>query len=643
MKRLTASLFFLMVVLSLQTSVFADDVEQKRAIILFEEGKEVQALKEVDGTVIENFDHIDAASVLVTDENIEELKNSENVKRIEEDVLVKGNAQIVDWSIPLMQTPLSWDSGYTGKGVKIAVIDSGIAPHPDLKIAGGVSMVGYTSSYSDDSGHGTHVAGIIGALDNTIGIKGVAHGANLYAVKVFNSDNTAYLSDVIRGIDWSITNKMDILNLSLGTVDESPSFKAIIQKANAQGILIFAAAGNQGAFNPNGDIVEYPARYNEVIAVSAVDQSMKRAPFSSGGPAVDIAAPGVSIYSTYLGSSYLKMSGTSMATPYVAGQAALLKEAYPDLTSSQIRALLLKNVKDLGVAGKDPIFGAGLLQAKAYVLPEFGKTAALNPAVSLEASLMQVKGYERTTKPLKAIIVLKDGKKVDMTTTAVWTSLNPSIATVSKGSVSLISPGKTKITSTYGKLEIEIEVLVEESIDSFTDVSPEYWAYKEVEEMKAKKIITGYPDKTFQPANPIRRDHVAAILSRTVPMVQAEPFKAFPDVPESYDYFQEIKAVQQSGIFSGNNTGFNPSGKLTRAQMAKVITKAFNLEAEGDHPFPDVTPDHWANSYIDVLFQTGITTGSSGKFRPESSVTRAELAVFISRALNYQASHSAPK
>lgn len=642
MKNIFASCFFLIALITLYPSVLAEESEMKRAIVIFEEGKETQALKEVEGTIIENFDHINAASVSVPAGSLEELNNSGNIKRVEEDILVKASAQIADWPIPLMKTPLSWESGYTGKGVKVAVIDSGISPHPDLKIAGGASMVDYTTSYTDDSGHGTHVAGIIGALDNTIGTKGIAPGASLYAVKVFGSDNSAYLSDVIRGVDWAITNNMDILNMSLGTVDNSPSFKEIIQKAYAEGILIFAAAGNQGAFNPAGDIVEYPARYNEVIAVSAVDQSLKRAPFSSGGPAVDIAAPGVSIYSTYLGSSYMKMSGTSMATPYVAGQAALLKEAYPSLTNDQFRSLLLGNAKDLGAVGKDPVFGAGLLQAKAYDLPEFGKTAALNPSVGLEASSKQASGFNRTTQPMKAMLVLKDGKKVDVTSKADWSSLNPSIATVSKGIVAFISPGETKITATYGQHKITVDVIVEKNPVSFSDVPLNYWAYKEIEEMKEKKIVTGYPDQSFKPQSPIRREHVAAMLSRTVPMTEVEPFKAFPDVPSTHAYFQQIKAVQQSGIFSGNATGFNPSGKLTRAQMAKVVVEAFDLQVAGSHPFPDVVSGHWAEIYIDVLFQTGITTGSNGKFRPEDEVTRAELAVFISRALKYQANQATP-
>ncbi|MBX0316844.1 S8 family peptidase [Planococcus glaciei] len=639
MKKSALLMFLLLIVFGFQIPAVAEEGEMKRAIITFEEGKEAEGLKELNGIVTEKYEHIEAASVTATEDSLEGLKDSGNIKSIEEDIVVRTNDQVNGWAIPKIQTQTTWQSGYSGKGIKIAVIDSGIAKHPDLKLAGGISVVDYTTSYNDDSGHGTHVAGLIGALDNSIGIKGVAPGASLYAVKVFYPDNTAYLSDVIKGIDWAITNRMDIINLSLGSDNDSSSYWEIIKKANSQGILVFAAAGNKGMTNPSGDLVEYPARYPEVIAVSAVDQYLKRAVFSSGGPAVDVAAPGTAIYSTFKGESYAMMSGTSMATPFVTGQAALLKEAYPTLTSEQLRSILLRKTIDLGPVGKDPIFGQGLLQGQAYTLPEYGKTATLNPAISLESSKAAITGYERTIQNAKVMLILKNGQKVDVTANAKWISQNEGIASASKGLITLKTSGKTKIVITYGGYQTEIDLTVEKNIQegapSFSDVPSNYWAFKEIEEMKAKNIINGYPNFTYKPENNIRRDHVALLISKAVPMEQIMPFTPFPDIPTSYVYYNEIKAVQQAGIFSGNGTGFNPMGKLKRANMAKVLVETFNLEAEGSHPFPDVSSSHWANNYINVLYQAGITTGSQGKFRPEDEVTRAEFAVFMSRAFKY--------
>ncbi|WP_265416743.1 S8 family serine peptidase [Alkalihalobacillus deserti] len=138
------------------------------------------------------------------------------------------------------EAPKAWESGYTGKGVKVAVVDTGVAKHEDLIITGGISFPSYTSSFFDDNGHGTHVAGIIGARNNNYGTVGIAYESSIYAVKVLDQN------DVIAGIDWSITNKMDIVNLSLGTISHSSTLKQVVDKAYSQGVLVVAAVGNNG-------------------------------------------------------------------------------------------------------------------------------------------------------------------------------------------------------------------------------------------------------------------------------------------------------------------------------------------------------------------------------------------------------------
>ncbi|OLN21288.1 hypothetical protein BTO30_15800 [Domibacillus antri] len=238
-----------------------------------------------------------------------------------------------------------------------------------MTVAGGGSTVNCTSAYSDDQGHGTHVAGIIGAQNNSFGVKGAAYESELYAVKAFNQDGAAYLSDMIEGIDWSISNGMDIINLSAGTQVESAVLQSVVDQAYASGLLIVAAAGNDGAPDGLEDTVDFPARYSSVIGVGAVDSYFSRASFSSTGPAVEVAAPGVRILSTYLEDQYAYMSGTSMATPYVTGKLALLKQAYPRLTNEELRQVLIEHTQDLGPAGRDPFFGYGLIQASSFTEP----------------------------------------------------------------------------------------------------------------------------------------------------------------------------------------------------------------------------------------------------------------------------------
>ncbi len=269
-----------------------------------------------------------------------------------------------EWSLQAMKTPDAWKEGFDGSGIKVAVIDSGISPHPDLAIAGGVSTVDYTSKWTDDHGHGTHVAGIIGARRNNAGIAGVAPGAKLYAVKALDKQGEGNLLDILEGIDWSIANKMDIINLSLGTETDTRVFRDLVDKANQQGIILVSASGNTGTASGTGNTVTYPAAYKSVIAVSAVDRSFTRGSFSSTGTEVEFAAPGVNVVSTYLNSQYASTSGTSQAAPHISGILAVLKQKYPGKSNQQLRNELTGYAKDLGTPGKDPWYGYGLAQYK---------------------------------------------------------------------------------------------------------------------------------------------------------------------------------------------------------------------------------------------------------------------------------------
>jgi minor extracellular protease Epr len=156
---------------------------------------------------------------------------------------------------------------------------------------------------------------------------------------------------------------MDIVNLSLGSTSSSSTLKQVVDKAYSQGVIVVAAAGNSGTSDGVGDNVNYPARYDSVIAVAATDSKDLRATFSSTGSTVEVAAPGVKIISTYLNNQYGYMSGTSMATPYVSGNIALLKQAFPTLSNTELRLKLQEAVVDLGSAGKDSWYGYGLIQA----------------------------------------------------------------------------------------------------------------------------------------------------------------------------------------------------------------------------------------------------------------------------------------
>lgn len=363
-----------------------------RKIIVFKPGALNEPAKEAliakfGGVKIKNLDLIGAKAVYLPLKAEAVLAQHSEVLRIDDDViveaLVKGGiaaklpppqpAEQLPWGINRIDADLAW--GITkGEPIKVAVVDTGIdVKHPDLtgNLKGGISTVNYTSSYNDDNGHGTHVAGIIGAVDNEIGVIGVGPEIDLYSVKVLNRQGSGYLSDIIEGLEWAIQNKMQVINMSLGTSSNVPSFREAVKKVNAAGIVQVAAAGN------NGGTVLYPAAYDEVIAVSAVDKTDTIASWSSRGPQIDLAAPGVNIYSTYKGQTYQTLSGTSMAAPHIAGTAALVLTTTPvgvynldnDNTWDpiEVQNKLQAAAEDLGSAGYDNFYGYGLVDAERAV------------------------------------------------------------------------------------------------------------------------------------------------------------------------------------------------------------------------------------------------------------------------------------
>lgn len=176
---------------------------------------------------------------------------------------------------------------------------------------------------------------------------------------------------------------------------------------------------------------------------------------------------------------------------------------------------------------------------------------------------------------------------------------------------------------------------------SFTDVSESHWAHDSIMKMRDAGIIHGYTDNTFKPNNAISRVHTASLFSRSLDLKPIRPGKEFKDVSETNVYYDAIQAVYRAGIFDGNTDGtFGVNDNLTRAQMAKVMAIAFDLDMHKGYIFEDVSKDHWAKDYIASLYMSGITVGSNGKHMPNQSVSRAHYVAFLDRALNPE---TAPK
>ncbi|NLO92206.1 MAG: S8 family peptidase [Elusimicrobia bacterium] len=224
----------------------------------------------------------------------------------------------IPWGVAKVGAPLVWKK-WTGKGVKVAVVDTGVdLKHPDLA-PNIVKTYNVTNGGEgqDDQGHGTHVSGTIAAVRDGKGVVGVAPEASLYVAKVLGANGSGSLSDVVAGIDWAVQQGVAVMNMSLGSPYPSESLELAVKNAKEAGVTVVCAAGNDSG--PVG----YPAAYAGAIAISAGDENGGMASFSSHGPQVAFIAPGVNINSTYLGGGYKALRGTSMASPHVAGLAVL--------------------------------------------------------------------------------------------------------------------------------------------------------------------------------------------------------------------------------------------------------------------------------------------------------------------------------
>jgi len=350
-------------------------------------------VKAVGGVILKDLPLINGKAVLLPPQAEAALGRIPGVVRIDPDVIVEAfgkppkppPAETLPWGVDRIDAELAWATS-TGTGVKVAIVDTGIdLDHPDLQanIKGNVNTINPRKTGDDDNGHGTHVAGTVAAIDNDIGVIGTSPTAYLYAVKVLSRTGSGFLSDVIEGLQWCIDNGMQVVNMSLGTSSNVQSFHNAVIAVNNAGIVQVAAAGNA-----SGGPVIYPAAYEEVIAVSATDSTDTIASFSSIGPEVELAAPGVNIPSTWKGGGYNTISGTSMAAPHVTGTVALAIAA--GLTD--VRATLQATADDLGATGKDIYYGYGLVDAEEAASGT--QTAAPRlPDVSTQNKLATTWGY----------------------------------------------------------------------------------------------------------------------------------------------------------------------------------------------------------------------------------------------------------
>ncbi len=325
-------------------------------------------------------------------EIIDEVVSADNLEYVEPnyrfelfDYSIEPDDEYYDdqkWVFDAMNVDYAWGKGlygsYNGKTARVAVIDTGVSEHPDLNnVMEGTGFINGEETFdSDDMDfHGTFVAGIIGAESNNhLGVTGLMPAVEIYPINVFQklkSKAYADLGDVTLAINDAVENRADVINLSLGSPYKSRTLENAIKAAAAKGVILVAAAGNDGNSTYN-----YPAAYDDVVAVGSVDSDMDLAYYSNRNDQVTVAAPGDGIVSTIpediqrigvIRKGYMKGDGTSFAAPQVSALAAMAKTIRPELTSKEFHALLKKTSEDYGTFGYDKLYGWGIVNYAAVI------------------------------------------------------------------------------------------------------------------------------------------------------------------------------------------------------------------------------------------------------------------------------------
>lgn len=283
-------------------------------------------------------------------------------------------AERVHWHVSDFGILPVFAQGHKGKGIRVAVLDTGIDTKTlnegDLKgqVAESRDFTGSRHGVHDSLGHSTHVSGIIAAVEgNFQGGVGVAPESKLWIAKCLGDDGFGTSGQIVAGLRWAVSERVHIINMSLGSDQRDDSILRAIDEAVAAGIIVITASGNAGP-----ERTSWPAEYEKVVSVGAIDRNRRPAPFSSPS-SVDIASPGVEIISTYKNGGYASLSGTSMACPWVSGLIALRMSAelatYNEIRTnpSNVLKLLEAHATDTGETGPDPITGPGLVLGEDFL------------------------------------------------------------------------------------------------------------------------------------------------------------------------------------------------------------------------------------------------------------------------------------
>jgi len=308
---------------------------------------------------------------------------------------LQAGQQVIPYGVEMVRAPEFWDKyNKKGEGIKVCIIDTGtLATHEDLKDGEhtGTNDPDLVIPWDEDGNtHGTHCAGVVAAQDNSQGVIGVAPSSSIHTIRIFDNAGQVFVSDIVEAMSACAEAGANIISMSLGGPEHIESEAAEIIRLTDLGILVVAAAGNEG---DDANPVEYPAGYDSVMGIGAVDAKTEIASFSTYNSEIDVAAPGVDILSTTSDSdsSYSEYSGTSMATPHVAAIAALLWSQFPDKSVDEIRNAIQETARDVGACGKDRLFGHGMVDVMAaadFLENNSNAAAEITGCIDVEISIL---------------------------------------------------------------------------------------------------------------------------------------------------------------------------------------------------------------------------------------------------------------
>ncbi|MDX8343171.1 S8 family peptidase [Rossellomorea sp. YZS02] len=619
-------LFLLIIPLQGQAETSVDDY-----ILIFKDDINWDLLQSQHVQIIDTYSSISSVAVKTDKSIADKLVASPDILGVQ----VNHSYEIQTQKVPRAFNPLNITpeirTGLTGKGIKIGVLDTGIdSQHPDLKVSGGVCVLqaDCTMGFMDDNGHGTHVAGVISAVNNDIGTVGVAPEAEIFAIKALDSTGGGTTTTILSGIEWAIKNDIDLVNMSITTKDNDLALKTMIDRAYQSGILIVGAAGNNGTAGGTEDNLLYPAKYPSVIAVGAINDKEQRVSTSATGKELELMAPGYNIYSTvplnadiFDGSrdGYAYMTGTSMAVPYVTGILALYKEQFPTYSNQQVRDLLTGSAKDLGVEGKDSQFGYGLVQMKDLRLniPEGNDVV---PTVTNGKVTFMIYKSEDVKK-----IEVKRSDRIEVSAIKddTWDDYLPT------GSYEYTFYYTFDDNSTY-LIKRKINV----SSPSFYDLVSTQWFSTHMIYLNVHGILNGFNDGGLHPYQNITRGEALALVGRIKELDPTMRETVFKDIEPSYFASGYIQSAYETKLIKGfSDLTFKPSQYVTRAEMAILVANAYQLGSQNPTHFLDVSESMSGYKQIGALVESDITKGyTDGTFRPHRFITRAEFSVFLARA-----------